>query len=164
MTCKNCERLILESADRPLLKVEERDLKDHMAACSSCRDFHAGWITIHSHCKKGEKAGVPEALDRETRWICMTALDRKAKARTPLEKHKAVPAAIVVPLALLTILTLIWVSGTLSELTPGDVSESLSLSGWVALLLIVQNALTLFLAPVLFRRRELTQNGLHAFQ
>lgn len=148
--CRAIERLLAAGEVGELETAERRLVEGHLRACERCRAFAADRAAI-----RRELAAVPwpplsDELDRRTR--------RALRPGGVVEGPAAVPAWVLVTLAIVTIVTGIWLAVSLADVTPQTTLADLPVAGLAAVIVIVQNALMLFFAPVVLRtyraRRE----------
>jgi hypothetical protein len=69
----------------------------------------------------------------------------------PGPRAAAVPVWVLVAMALVAIVTTLWLTVSLADVTPDMTLADLPVAGLAAVLIIVQNALMLFFAPVVLR-------------
>jgi hypothetical protein len=148
MNCKAIERLILESEERPLTDGELRSVEEHLRDCPGCRAFEAGRRVALEALKQMGREELPRSLDLRTRNLCLDALGAGAAAGLADAARAKVPFAITAVSLLFTGLAVIWLTVTLLDVTPG---QPLPSSAWAAIVFIAQNALMLFLSPVILR-------------
>ena len=148
MNCKAIERLMLESEERPLADGERRKVEEHLRNCPGCRAFEAGRRVVREGLKEFRRQGVPRSLDLRTRNLCLDALGAGAAAGPADAARAKVPLAVTAVSLLFTVLAVIWLTVSLIDVTPG---QPLPSSAWAAIVFIAQNALMLFLSPVILR-------------
>jgi anti-sigma factor RsiW len=153
MTCRTVESLIIDSEDRRLGADELRRVEEHLAVCPACRGFAAGRRAIRDDLKAALPGLPPPELVEATRRRCLEALNPLASEARP---SRRLPAPIAAALGLLTVLTMTWLTMVLAGAEP---DQALPPAGWAALVLIIQNALMLFFAPVVFRARRRPEDG-----
>lgn len=151
MRCQDVERLMLEKSERERSLEERRVLEAHLEGCPDCaafRDFREGlWVAR-------EKAPVPE-LDADqaenVRLRCHAELAQKSSI--PLA---GVPWSIWAAFGILTVITLgFFIPQTLDFFSTKEFTPAMVL----LLAILLQNAVMLFFAPVVIRRRRIDQNG-----
>jgi anti-sigma factor RsiW len=145
MNCKALERLILEGEERPLADGERQRVEEHLRDCAGCRAFEAGRRVLREGLEEFRREGLPRSLELRTRNLCRDALGAGASVDVARTK---VPLAVTVVSLLFTVLAVIWLTATLVDVTPG---QPLPSSAWAAIVFIAQNALMLFLSPVILR-------------
>jgi anti-sigma factor RsiW len=145
MNCKAIERLILDGEERPLADGERQRVEEHLRDCPGCRAFEAGRRVIREGLEEFRREGLPRSLELRTRNLCRDALGAGASADGARTK---VPVAVTVVSLLFTVLAVIWLTVALVDVTPG---QPLPSSAWAAIVFIAQNALMLFLSPVILR-------------
>ena len=148
MNCKAIERLILESEERPLADGERRSVEAHLRDCRGCQAFEDGRRTIREELKDLRRAGLPPSLDLRTRRLCLEALAGGPAAASPAEGKPKIPVPVIAVSVLFTVLAVIWLTVALVDVMPG---QPLPSGAWAAIAFIAQNALMLFLSPVILR-------------
>jgi hypothetical protein len=115
--------------------------------CSSdlgpCRSFAADRAVIREEIETIRWPAPPDKLVRETR--------RKLLESEPGARRALVPAWVLIAMAIVAIVTGLWLALSLSDVTPDMTLADLSPAGLAAIFIIVQNALMLLLAPVVLR-------------
>jgi hypothetical protein len=143
-SCRDVERLVIAGEDRRL-SAGDRDLAaDHLRACARCRAFAEDRRAMREEAGALRWPAPPQALVRETRRLM---LESGAETRPT-----ALPAWVLVTLALVAVATGIWLAVSLAGVTPETNLADLPVAGLAALFIIVQNALMLLLAPVVLRK------------
>jgi predicted anti-sigma-YlaC factor YlaD len=142
LSCRDVERFVLEGEDRAFSAGEQGLVEEHLRACARCRGFAADRGLV-----RAELAGVrwpapPDELVLRTRQMLR---DAGTAARA------AVPAWILIALAVVTIITSVWLAVTLPDITPDTTLADLPLAARAAVFIIVQNALMLICAPIVLR-------------
>jgi hypothetical protein len=150
MTCKAIEQWILESEERALGGDERRLVEDHLRNCPGCRAFEAARRTICEGLKDFRKAELPQSLDLRTRRLCLEALGRDSAAG-----KARIPVPVIAASILFSVLAAVWLTAILADVAPG---EPLPSSAWIAIVFIAQNALMLFLSPVILRAARPLKN------
>jgi anti-sigma factor RsiW len=148
--CRAIERLLAAGEDGELAAAERGLVEDHLRGCARCRAFAADRAVLRKEIASVPWPGLPDELDRRTR--------RALRPNGVGERAAGVPAWVLVALAVVTIATGIWLAVSLADVTPEMTLAELPVSGLAALIIIAQNALMLFFAPVVLRtyraRRE----------
>lgn len=148
--CREIERFLAAGEDGELAGAEQVLVDDHLQGCARCRAFAADRALIRREFGSVPWPALPAELDRKTRWVFRPNGVAKGPA--------AVPAWVLVALAVVTIVTGIWLAVSLADVTPETTLADLPVAGLAAVIVIVQNALMLFFAPVILRtyriRRE----------
>ena len=157
MRCQDVERLILESSG---LGPEERSKLDaHLARCARCSDFREFWRALQGRVSDPAPAGAPSGLAERVRRAAHAEL-RSGPAgeasRAPADAGPAVPGFVWAALAAITFLTLGFLIPGVQDFVE---NQKLTLGTGLVLVLILQNTLTLFFAPVVLRRRRHLQGG-----
>jgi anti-sigma factor RsiW len=153
MRCQDFERLILEAGDRKLGTEEWLVLEQHLAQCPACARFRDSWEDLHLFLQK-DVPPLPPELERKVRLACHEELSAGSVQRARSGRARAgihVPWPIWVVLAVLTVLTAAFlvpgIEGFLRD-------QKFTLEAVLVLGIILQNALMLFFAPVILRRRQ----------
>jgi anti-sigma factor RsiW len=141
--CRDFERLIIEGEDRALSIGERRLVEDHLPGCGRCRGFAADRAVIRK-----EIAAIrwPEASDE-----LVTRTRRRLHEQGAATEPAAIPGWVFVSLAIVAIVTGLWLALSLADVTPDMTLADLPVAGLAAIFIIVQNALMLLLAPVVLR-------------
>ncbi len=154
--CRDIERLSLEREVRELDPGEKALVESHLASCGRCRGFAADRELIRAEVGAVTWPALPEGLDRRTRRLAREV----AAGPRPAAARAAVPAWLLVALAVVTIVTGIGLAAALADVTPETTMAELPPVAWAAVFIVLQNALTLLFAPVVLRtfraRREET--------
>jgi len=154
LRCRDVEHLILEGEDRTFAAGERQIVEEHLRGCARCRGFAADRALV-----RGELAGVrwptpPEELVRRTQ--------RMLQEPDAVQARAAVPAWVLVALAVVTIVTSIWLAVSLADVTPDMTLADLPVAGLAAVFIIIQNALMLFCAPVVLRTARARRSELES--
>lgn len=158
MRCQDVERLILEE---PELGPEERDeMESHLSRCARCSDLRNFKKALHERVAEVAAPELPAGLDERVRKSAHAELiarlgGRRAAGARPDVKAE-VPGLIWAALAAITVLTLSFLIPGVQDLVE---NQKLTLGTGLVLILILQNALTLFFAPVVLRRERNVQGG-----
>lgn len=149
MKCRGFERLIVEAAGGEPKPEDEMRLQDHLRRCASCARFRDDMTKI---LESAETVELPADLDRRTKDLCLALLARPAvKAESAQSAPgRAVPVWLKAVLVLTVILTTAWV---LPLFDLPETAEKVPWEAGAAILILIQNGLALFLAPLLLRRR-----------
>jgi len=154
LSCRDVESLILEAEDRDLPEDLKRLVEDHLRGCARCRGFAADRTAIREGIAAVRWPDPPEALVRRTRRTIAGGREGRAAA---------VPAWVIVALAVTAIVTGLWLAVSLADVTPDMTLADLPVAGMAAFVVIIQNAITLLLAPVVLRavrsRRSASQSA-----
>jgi anti-sigma factor RsiW len=150
MRCQDVERLILET--RELDGRERAAVEAHQAQCSKCASFGAFWQGLHAGFGKAPAAKLPADLAERVRLAAHAKIlvrpgGRAARARK--ETRPAVPGFIWAAFAAITVLTLGFLIPGVQDFVE---NQKLTLGTALVLILLLQNTLTLLLAPVVLRR------------
>jgi len=142
--CRDVERLLLAGEDRPLAAPERSVVEDHLGACRRCRAFAEDRRALREETAALRWPAPPEALVRSTR--------RRALDGVQDPRPETLPGWVLVAMGLVAVATGVWLAVALAGITPDMTLADLPAAGLAAVLLIVQNALMLLLAPVVLRR------------
>lgn len=142
LSCRDVERLVLEGEDREFSAGEKRSVEEHLRGCARCRGFAADRAFIGGELQGLRWPTPPEELVQRTRRLL-----REAGSAAPA----VLPTWVLLALAAVTIITSIWLAFSLPEISPDTTLADLPFAARAAVLIIVQNALMLFCAPVVLR-------------
>ncbi len=158
MRCQDFERLILEAGEKKLSSEGRLALEQHLAHCPACARFKDFCEDLHLRLNKTAAPPIPPGLERKVRLACheeISAMVLPAVRPQPSRPGVHIPWPIWVALAVLTALTAAF-------LVPGIEGfvrdQKLTLEVVLVLGIILQNALMLFFAPVIMRRRPCRRN------
>lgn len=143
LDCRDVERLEIEGEDRTLTTGERQMIEEHVRGCGRCRSFASDRAVIRKEIETIRWPAPADKLVRETRRML---LESEPGARWTL-----VPAWVLIAMAIVAIVTGLWLALSLSDVTPDMTLADLSLAGLAAIFIIVQNALMLLFAPVVLR-------------
>jgi hypothetical protein len=145
---------MLEAGDRVLSREEQLSIEDHLAHCPGCAFFKEFLADVRSCLEKASKPELPADVDAQVRSLCCAEISRRhpGQKQAALSRDASVPWPIWAALAVLTALTLAFLIPGIEEFSK---SQELTAEIILLLILILQNGLTLFLAPVIMRRRRL---------
>jgi anti-sigma factor RsiW len=141
--CRAIERLLAAGEGGEIGAAERRLVEGHLRGCARCRAFAADLAAIRREIASVPWPALSAELDRRTR--------RALRPGGVVEGPAAVPAWVLVALAVVTIVTGIWLAASLAGVTPETTLADLPVAGLAAVIVIVQNALMLFFAPVILR-------------
>lgn len=160
MRCQDIERLILDAGERELSPEERLALEQHLAQCPACASHRDLWKDLHLSLQKAPSPALSPELEERVRLACHEELNSRLQRQTRRERSTPsppVPWPIWAALAALTVLTAGFLIPGLEEFLQ---KQSFSLRTVLALILILQNALTLFFVPIIMRRRYVSQPAL----
>ena len=140
--CPDVERLLLEGEDRTLAAGERRLVDEHLGGCPRCRGFAADRAFIRDELRAVGWPEPPRELVSKTKRMI-----GEAEGTAP----KALPAWVLVALAAVTIITSLWLAAWLPDIDPDVKAADLPVGAWAAVIIILENALMLFCAPVVLR-------------
>jgi hypothetical protein len=141
--CRDVERLMLEAEERILTAEERRTVEEHARVCASCRGFAADRALIRGQLAAPTWPEPSDDIVRRTRRLVRQA--GTAKGTT------AVPAWVLVALAVVTIATGTWAAVSLADVTADMAIADVPAAARAAVFVIVQNAVMLLFAPVVLR-------------
>ena len=157
MRCQDFERLMLESGERELLREECLALEEHLETCTDCAAFRSFCGGLRSRLKEATGLTISAELSDSVRLLCRAELDFLSRSRPGQDfgrRAAAVPWPVLAALLVLTGLTLVLLIPGLEDFRQ---SQKLTLGTALVLLVILQNALMLFFAPLLMRRDRISQ-------
>ncbi len=143
LSCRDVERMTLEGEDRELSREERGFVEDHLQGCRGCRSFAADRTVIREELAAVRWPPPPDALVHRTRRMLLES--------GPGARPAAVPGWVMVAMAVVTIVTALWLAVSLADVTPDMTLADLSFTGLAAVLVVIQNALMLLFAPVVLR-------------
>lgn len=156
MQCKEYKYLIIESSERVLSDEEQQKLKKHCSQCENCSRFKENIEEIRFSLKQSVFPALPFSLDKKTKQFCRDEINRKKytlqREKKPL--RTPIPGYIWAAFILLTIMTSFLLFPELKILNS---DQPLSLWTIVMVTVILQNAVMLFLSPVIIRRYKTKQ-------
>lgn len=156
MQCKQYEYLIIESSERNLTDEEQLRLKQHCSQCKNCSLFKKNLEEIRFSLKQSGPPPLSANLDNQTQHLCQEEINRR-KLLFQNEKRTfwaPVPGYIWAAVVLLIILTSFLLFPELKNLSS---DQPLSLRTIFMITIILQNAVMLFLSPVIIRRHKTKQ-------
>jgi len=148
---------MLESGERELVREEQLALEEHLETCPDCVAFRGFRGDLRSRLREAAGQTLSVELSDNVRFRCHAELDSLSRGRAGRgfgERPAAVPLPILAALLVLTGLTIVFLIPGLEEFRQ---SQKLTLGTALVLLIILQNALMLFAAPLLMRRGRLSQ-------
>jgi len=154
---------MLESGERELLREEKLALEEHLESCPGCTAFQSFRGSLRRQLREATGPVLSDELSDSVRLRCRAELDSLARTRAGQDFRKnpaAVPWPIWAALLVLTGLTVVFLIPGLEQFRR---SEELTLGTALVLLVILQNALMLFFAPLLMRRGRLSQSRFRQF-
>lgn len=152
MRCQDFERLMLESRDRELLGEERLAQEEHLGSCPRCTSFRSFWGDLKSCLREATEPALPAEVSENVRLRCHAELESRSRSRTGRDQERcpaAVPWPILAALVLLTGLTIIFLIPAIEEFRQ---AQKVTVETVLVFMVVLQNALMLFFAPVLMRR------------
>jgi hypothetical protein len=157
MRCQDVERLILEDCG---LGPEERAKVDaHLADCVRCSRWREFWGALCERVSGMPMPELPSGLAERVRQAAHAEISSRPGGQAVLARagaKPAVPGFIWAALAAITILTLGFFIPGIQDFVE---NQKLTLGTALVLILILQNTLTLFFAPIVLRRERHSQGG-----
>jgi anti-sigma factor RsiW len=147
----------MESGRKELLREERLALDNHLEKCPGCAAFLAFRQDLRSRIREGAGPALSSDLSDRVRLRCLAELDsrsRRGVGRDLRRSPATVPWPVWAALLVLTGLTLVFLIPGLEQFSR---SQKLTLGTALGLLVILQNALALFAAPLLMKRGRLSQ-------
>ena len=148
---------MLESGERELVREERLALEEHLETCPDCAAFRGFRGDLRSRLREATGPALSVELSDSVRLRCRAELEPALRSRqkpVPSKGPATVPWSIWGALLVLTGLTIVFLIPGLEEFRQ---SQKLTLGTALVLLIILQNALMLFAAPLLMRRGRLSQ-------
>ena len=156
MRCRDFESLLIETSGRKSEAAEEKALADHAAGCARCQARLVEWQNMKSVLPCLAAPRLRPELEEKVRNLCQAEICRISRPATVTSPAKgpALPAFFWPTFGALVFLTVaLLVPGLRALIRDG----SWTLPAILAVVLIVQNGLTLLFAPLLLARRP--ENG-----
>jgi len=142
MECKKVKQWIMDSSAEDLDGKEGANIGRHISECPECASLWDDLKKIRLHLNKIPQPVPSEEVLKRTRSVCRARL--RISPPSP-----SVPKYIWMAFAALVILTGVWMVPLSRELR---LDQPLSLRAVGVLVLMIQNAVMLFFAPVLIRK------------
>jgi anti-sigma factor RsiW len=143
---------MLETSERELLREERLALEEHLEGCSACARFRTFWEDLQSGLRQGIGPELGAELSEKIRLRCHVELDSLSRSRAVRDSDRrpaAVPWPILAALLILTGLTLSFLIPAIEEFRQ---DQKVTVETVLVFIVVLQNALMLFFAPVLLRR------------
>jgi anti-sigma factor RsiW len=156
MRCRNFESLLIETSGRNLEAAEERALAGHAAHCARCQARLVDWQNLKSALPGLAAPPLSAELEEKVRKLCQAEISRMPRpaALPSFRKGPALPAFFWPAFGALVFLTVaLLVPGIRALIRDG----SWTFPAVLALVLVIQNGLTLLFAPLVLARRP--ENG-----
>jgi hypothetical protein len=156
MRCQYFERLMLESKERELLREERLALEEHLKSCAQCAAFRGFQGDLKSCLRDAARPPLPAELSDNVRLRCHAELDSLSPVRAGQDSERrpaAVPWPILAALLILTGLTIVFLIPAIEEFHQ---AQKVTIETVLVFMVVLQNALMLFFAPVLMRRGRLS--------
>jgi hypothetical protein len=143
MRCQDVERLMVDSSEREMTREEKRLLSNHLESCPDCTAFRAFRAGLRSSWTDVPAPDLEGDLVEKVRRRCHDEL----RIMSPL--HSAVvPLSIWVAFGVLTVITLgFFIPQVLDLFATKEFTPALGFT----LVILLQNAVMLFFAPVIMR-------------
>lgn len=151
MRCQDAERLMLETTENEGAPEARLALETHLESCPDCAAFRDFRAKLRSASKEAPRPQLDPGLVENTRALCLSEL-----ARTSARRSAAVPWSIWAAFGILTVITLgFFIPQILDFFSSKEFTPALGL----LLGILLQNAVMLFVAPVVMRRHRIDHNG-----
>jgi hypothetical protein len=157
MRCQDFERLMLESGERELVPEEQLALEEHLETCRDCAAFRSFRGGLRNRLRETAGPALSVDLSDSVRFRCRAELDSLARSHAGRDfgsRPAAVPWPILAALLVLTGLTLCFVIPAVEEFRQ---NQKVTFEMVLVFIVLLQNALMLFSAPVLLRQGRLSQ-------
>jgi hypothetical protein len=131
----------------------------HLAECSRCSDWRNVWEALRMRVSGMPSPELPPGLAGRVRQAAHAEISFRPGGQAALARadtRPAVPGFIWAALAAITVLTLGFFIPGIQDFVE---NQKLTLGTALVLIIIVQNSLTLFFAPVVLRRERQTRGG-----
>lgn len=159
MSCKDIERLIIDSSDKDL-SLEELDvLEQHVAFCTNCARFRENLEKIRASIKTIPQPIPSPDLVEKTRARCQVELRTKTAADagiSPKTHAEPIPKYALPALFSLILLTAFIIAPMLKNI---KLDQPLTFPTVAVLTLLIQNAAMLFFSPILIRKYRWKKRG-----
>ena len=159
MRCQDIERLIMENGERDLSQEERLAIEQHLAQCPACAGYRDLWEGMHSSLQKVASPELPAELEQRVRLACYEEINTRLQSQIRPRRSRSsasVPWPIWAALAVLTVLTVAFLVPGIEKFLE---EQRFSLDAVLVLGIILQNALMLFFAPVVMRRRRFSPSA-----
>ena len=151
MRCQDVERLMFESGEREMTREEKRLLADHLESCPDCAAFRAFRAGLRSSWTDAPAPDLDGALAEKVRHRCHDELRKKSPVRSAV-----VPLSIWVAFGVLTVITLgFFIPQVLDLFATKEFTPALGFT----LVILLQNAVMLFFAPVIMRHGRIDHDN-----
>lgn len=143
LSCRDIELLIVDGEGGELAAEARRLIEDHLRDCRRCQSFAADRSAIRGTFAAERWPAPPERLVRETR--------RRLVEESSGSREPAFPAWVLAIFALTAAVTGLWLAIALADVGPETALADMPVAGLAAIMVIIQNALMLFLAPIVLK-------------
>ncbi|MGB7295782.1 MAG: zf-HC2 domain-containing protein [Candidatus Aminicenantales bacterium] len=142
---------MLETSEREWSLEERRVLEAHLKTCPECAAFRDFWESVRAARGKASTSELSAELAEKVRLRCHAELGRKSPSRPA-----GVPWPIWTAFGVLTVITIGFFIPQIQEFfTTREFTPSVGL----LLIVILQNAVMLFFAPVVMRHRRIDHDN-----
>lgn len=145
MKCRDYQMLLIDDHQERIPEREIQELVQHIEICRECEAFRKQLDRLRQALEKNPVPGLPAEIDRMTRQRCLAELSRSE----PVLRNEGIPRLLVGALLALFAVTLVLIFPVLGTIS---LEDSFTLAEVMAMVLILQNAVMLLLAPLLIRR------------
>ncbi|MBN1274388.1 MAG: zf-HC2 domain-containing protein [Candidatus Aminicenantes bacterium] len=162
MRCKDCQYLFIESSERELTEMEREKLEEHIMHCPECTRFKESLEGIRLSLRNASSPLFSQDLHEKTGRLCRENISKQRPLF--LERRFSpglrVPAFVWAALLFVIVLTAVLLYTGFEDL---NLEEPVTWKTIALISLILQNALMLFFAPVIFRRYGKKRGNLLSF-
>ena len=145
MQCKEYENQLIEASERTLSQDELAEMAEHTDFCHACVRFRDDLSKIRSSLKKMPSPSIPQTLEESTKTLCLERLKKRERQKN----LPHIPSLIWTALILLTALTAVVLFLVIKDF---KMELPLSRKSVAVLILLMQNAVMLFFAPIILRK------------
>ena len=153
MRCKGYEHKLIKASDRELSPEELLQMEKHTDHCFACMRFQDDLNKIRLSIKQILSPSLSMELDERTKDLCLEeSKNRDRSNRHSLHKNWIpIPGFIWAALLILTALTVIILFPVIKDF---KMELPLSRKTVAVLILLMQNAVMLFFAPIILRKYQ----------
>jgi hypothetical protein len=154
MKCRECQRLLVQSApDQWTVEVKSR-ITEHLLQCTACAALETDLEAIRTGIQENPVPELSLKLEEETRTLCyeyMAGMKKRSRVQRPVRSVLWTPRFIWGILISLVIMSLFWIIPALKDLR---FEEPMNFKTSAALAFLIQNSLMLISSPLLLRPRR----------
>jgi len=150
MRCRDCENHLTDGREAVLGESLKRELAAHLESCPACRALKDDLKRLRASASGLAAPPLPAALERRVRALCRDEIGKLERQEAERRKRPSLPAFFWPAFGALFVLTVATLLPGLSDFfRDGEWTSRTTL----ALVLVVQNVLTLLFAPIILLRR-----------